>query len=66
MGKVKMLKAISKYERFVNPAALLAQRLDLSDVVDVLEELFCSLYGLNEEISINQARYRIFTKRKKV
>ena len=60
-----MLKAISKYERFVNAAALLAQRLDLSDVV-VLEELFCSLYGLNEEISINQARYRIFTKRKKV
>ena len=35
------------------------------DVV-VLEELFCSLYGLKEEISNIEARYRLFTIRKKV
>ena len=59
IGKVKMFKAVCKEERFVNVAGLLGESLDQSDdVVDVLEELFCSLYGLKEEISINKARYR--------
>ena len=67
IGKIKIVKAVCKNERFVNAAALLGGILDLSDnVVDVLEELFCSLYGLREEISINEVRYRLFTKRKKV
>ena len=62
-----MLKAVWKDERFVNGAALLSESLDLSDnVVDILEELLCSLYGLKEEISTNEARYRLFTIRKKV
>ena len=62
IGKVKIFKAVSKDERFVNAAALLSQSLDLSDnLVDVLEKLCCSLYGLKEEISINEARYRLFT-----
>ena len=62
-----MLKAVWKDETFVNGVALLSESLDLSDnVVDVLEELLCSLYGLKEEISINEARYRSFTTRKKV
>ena len=42
-----MLKAVWKDETFVNGAALLSESLDLSDnVVDVLEELLCSFYGL--------------------
>ena len=42
-----MLKAVWKDETFVNGVALLSESLDLSDnVVDVLEELLCSLYGL--------------------
>ena len=41
-----MLKAVWKDERFVNGAPLLSESLDLSDnVVDILEELLCSLYG---------------------
>ena len=57
IDKVDMFKAVCKDERFVNAVALLGESLDLSDsVVDVLEELFCSLYGLKAEISINKAR----------
>ena len=66
IGKVKIFKAVYKDERFVNAPAILGESLDLSDAVDVLEELFYCLYGLKEEISINEARYRLFTKRKKV
>ena len=52
-----MFKAVCKDERFVNAVALLGESLDLSDsVADVLEELFCSLYGLKAEISINKTR----------
>ena len=67
IGKMRMFKAVCKDERFVNAAVLLGESLDLSDnVVDVLEDLICSFYGLREESSINEARYRLFTKRKKV
>ena len=67
IGKVKMFKAVCKDERFVNAAALLGESLDLSDnVVNVLEDLRCRLYGLKEEISNNEASYRLFTKRKKL
>ena len=66
IGNIKIFKVVCKDERFVNAAALLGESLDLSDDVVVLEELFCSLYGLKEEISINEARYRLFTNRKKV
>ena len=52
-----MFKAVCKDERFASAAALLDEILDLSiSVVDVLEKLFCSLYGLKEEININEAR----------
>ena len=67
IGKVKMFKAVCKDKRFVNAVALLGKSLDLSDsVVDVLEEFFYSLYGLKEEISINETHYRLFTKKKTV
>ena len=48
IGKVKMFKAACKDERFVNATVLLDESLGLSDnVVDVLEEFFCSWYGLS-------------------
>ena len=62
-----MFKAVCRDKGFVNAVALLGKSLDLSDsVVDVLEEFFYSLYGLKEEISINEACYRLFTKKKTV
>ena len=51
----------------MNAAALLGESLGLSDnVADVLEELFCSFYGLKEKIRINEAHYRLSTKMTKV
>ena len=50
----------------MNATALLGESLDLSDnVADVLEEFLSSLYGLKEEISINETRYRLFKKEKR-
>ena len=58
------LKNYNKWNR--QNKTQLGKSLDLSDsVVDVLEELLCSLYGMNEEISINEARYRLYTKRRR-
>ena len=62
IGKVKTFKAVCQDKRFMTAAALLSESLDLSDNV----ELLCSLYGLKEEISISEARYRLFAKIKKV
>ena len=61
IGKAKMFNAVCKDERFVHVAALLGD-----NVVDVLEELFCSLYGLKKGMNINEARYILLTKWKKV
>ena len=61
IGKVMTFKAVCQDKRFMTAAALLSESLDLSDV-----ELLCSLYGLKEEISISEARYRLFAKIKKV
>ena len=55
IGKVNMLNAVCKDERFASAAALMGETLDLSINVVVLEKLFCSLHGLKEEISINEA-----------
>ena len=61
IGKVKTFKAVCQDKRLMNAAALLSESLDLSDV-----ELLSSLYGLKEETSISEARYRLFAKIKKV
>ena len=67
IGKVKMFKAICSDDRFLSAAALLGETEDLDpNVADVLEELFCNLYGVKDEIDINEARYRLFCERKKV
>ena len=67
IGKVKFFKTVCKDERYYNAASILGESETINDtVVDVLEELFCDVYGAKDEIDINSARYMLFSKLKKV
>ena len=66
-GKAKCLKVLLSDDRFVDVAKLLGEDTELSlSVREVLEEFICHLYGIKYESDINLARYKLFTKSKKV
>ena len=65
--KVKLFKTVCKDERYYNAASILGKSDTINDtVVEILEELFCHVYGATDEIDINSARYILFSKLKKV
>ena len=67
IGKVKFFKTVCKDEKCYNAASILGESETINDtVVDILEELFCDVYGAKDEIDINSARYMLFSKLKKV
>ena len=66
-GKVKCLKLLRSYERFIDAAKLLGQSTELPQTVkDVFEEFVCRLYGIDKETDVNLARYKLFCKSQKV
>ena len=56
MGKVKFFKTVRKDERYYNAASILEEKDTINDtVVEILEELFCHVYGATYEIDVNSA-----------
>jgi len=67
MGKTKLLSVLQDNDRFIDAANLLGEQEDLSTLVkEELEECVCRLYGIQNEVSINEARYKLFTRSKKI
>ena len=65
--KVKFFKTVCKDEKYYSAASILGESDTINDtVVEILEELFCHVYGATDEIDINSARYILFSKLKKV
>ena len=65
--KVKFFKSVCKDERYYNAASIPGESDNIKDtVVEILEELFCHVYGAADEIDINSASYMLFSKLKKV
>ena len=65
--KVKFFKTVCKDERYYNAASIPGESDNIKDtVVEILEELFCHVYGAADEIDINSASYMLFSKLKKV
>ena len=63
--KGKFFKTVCKDERYYNAASILGESDTINDtVVEILEELFCHVYGATDEIDINSARYILFSKLK--
>ena len=67
IGKVKFFKTLCKDERYYNAISILEESDTKNNtVVDILEELFCSLYGSTDKTDINSTHYMLFLKLKKV
>ena len=67
VGKVKFLKVLQTDERFLDAASLLGENEHLTPIVkELLEEFVCRLYGVKKVTEINEARYTLFTKVKKI
>ena len=65
IGKVKFFKTLCKDKRYYNAA--LGESNTINDaVVEILEELFCHVYGATDEIDINSTCHMLFSKLKKV
>ena len=53
IGKVKFFKTVCKGERYYNVASILGESDTINDtVVEILEELFCHVYGATDETDI--------------
>ena len=67
IGKIKHFKTVCKDERYYSAASVLGGSDTINDtVVEILEELFCHVYGATDEIDINSGHYMMFSKLKKV
>ena len=65
--KVKFFKTVCKGERYYNAASVIGESDIISDrVIEILEELFCNVYGATDEVTINSARYMLLSKLEKV
>ena len=61
--KVRIVKLVSVNEDFVSAMTLLSEE-DESSVA--MERLVCSLYQVKLEIDVNEATYKLLTKKKKL
>ena len=67
IGKVKFFKTKCKDLRYYSAASMLGERDTKNNtVVEILEDLFCHVYGTTVEIDINSARFMLLLKLKKV
>ena len=67
IGKVKFFKTKCKDLRYYSAASMLGERDTKNNtVVEILEDLFCHVYGITVEIDINSARFMLLLKLKKV
>ena len=64
-GKTKMYKAMTKEGTFLKAASRLGTSMEIDeDVLDTLEEMFCTLYGYKNDRRINECRYKAILKKK--
>ena len=67
IGKGKCLKVLQSNERFIDAVSLLGKQEYVSNpVAENVEEYVCALYGINNEPNIYKARYRLFTRKKRL
>ena len=67
IGKVKMFNTVCKEESFLDAAGLLGDDETVTEnVFEILEELFCRLYGFKNQVNINHCRYEAITRKKKM
>ena len=65
IGKGKWLKTVTKSDEYIFAIQVLGEDIVVDkSTTDVIEKLFCHLYGMPEENEINDARYRKFCKNK--
>ena len=65
-AKVKIVELVPVNEHFVSSMILLGEENESSIVVkETLERLVCSLYQVKPKINVNEARSKLFTKKKK-
>ena len=61
IGKEKFFRIVCKDERYYNAVSILGESDTINDkVVEILEELFCNVYGATDEIDIISACYAVF------
>ena len=66
LGKVRIMKLVSVNDDFVSAMTLLGEEGEPSVAVkETLERVVCSLYQVKLEIDVNEARYKLFTKKEK-
>ena len=60
---MKFLKVVCSNMDFLDAVTLLGESEVMSlSIIEVLESMVCSLYRARQEIEINEARYKLFTK----
>ena len=65
-AKVKIVELVPVNEHFVSSMILLGEENESSIAVkETLERLVCSLYQVKPKIDVNEARSKLFTKKKK-
>ena len=65
IGKEKWLKTVTKSDKYIFAIQALGEDIVVDkSTTNVIEKLFCHLYGMPEENEINDARYRKFCKNK--
>ena len=63
--KLKCLNILRSDERFLDALSLLGERQDVNETVgETLEEFTCRIYSKKTSVSINEARYEVFRKKK--
>ena len=67
LGKVKIFKQIHSNKDFTIATALLGETERLSlGTKEVLKRMICVFYKAKDEVNVNNARYMLFSKLKKV
>ena len=65
VGKVKLYYTDCNNERFADAVALLGEETTVTETLfDILEELYCRLYGFKTQTSINNCQYKTSIRKK--
>ena len=65
IGKGKWLKTVTQSDKYIFAIQTLGEDIVVDEITtNIIEKLFCHLYGMPEENEINDARYRKFCKNK--
>ena len=65
IGKGKWLKTVTQSDKYIFATQTLGEDIGVDEITpNIIEKLFCHLYGMQEENEINNARYQTFCKNK--